>query len=121
MAKASHSLVRRNLPTGTATFSCTSAATSSGTKKIRRIVSESVETHTEKGEVECGKTAASGRSLAGAAFFTCAGGLRARDCRRAAAAYTCISAMLVSRRHFFFGSLALPAFAAKKPAPERPN
>jgi arylsulfatase A-like enzyme len=29
--------------------------------------------------------------------------------------------MLVSRRHFFFGSLALPAFAAKKAAPERPN
>ena len=29
--------------------------------------------------------------------------------------------MLVSRRHFFFGSLALPALAAKKPAPERPN
>ena len=29
--------------------------------------------------------------------------------------------MLVSRRFFFFGSLALPALAAKKPAPERPN
>jgi len=34
--------------------------------------------------------------------------------------------MLVSRRHFFFGSLALPALAAKKPAakkpaPERPH
>ena len=29
--------------------------------------------------------------------------------------------MLVSRRHFLFGSLALPALAAKKPAPERPN
>ena len=29
--------------------------------------------------------------------------------------------MLVSRRHFFFGSLALPAIAAKKPGPERPN
>ena len=29
--------------------------------------------------------------------------------------------MSVTRRHFFFGSLALPAFAAKKPAPERPN
>src|SRR4051812_36824488 len=29
--------------------------------------------------------------------------------------------MLLSRRHFFFGSLALPAIAAKKPAPERPN
>jgi arylsulfatase A-like enzyme len=28
--------------------------------------------------------------------------------------------MLVSRRHFFFGSLALPALAAKKPAPLRP-
>src|SRR5213075_1669490 len=35
--------------------------------------------------------------------------------------YTCISAMLLSRRHFFFGSLALPAIAAKKPAPDRPN
>ncbi|HWD00142.1 MAG TPA: sulfatase-like hydrolase/transferase [Candidatus Sulfopaludibacter sp.] len=29
--------------------------------------------------------------------------------------------MLVSRRHFFFGSLALPALAAKKPTAERPN
>jgi arylsulfatase A-like enzyme len=32
--------------------------------------------------------------------------------------------MQLSRRHFFFGTLALPAFAAKKPAkaaPERPN
>src|SRR4051795_12187316 len=29
--------------------------------------------------------------------------------------------MLFSRRHFVFGSLALPAIAAKKPAPERPN
>ncbi len=29
--------------------------------------------------------------------------------------------MLFSRRHFFFGSLALPAFAAKKPAPDRPH
>jgi arylsulfatase A-like enzyme len=29
--------------------------------------------------------------------------------------------MLVSRRTFFFGSLALPAFAAKKPAPLRPG
>lgn len=28
---------------------------------------------------------------------------------------------MLSRRHFFFGSLALPALAAKKPAPERPN
>ena len=29
--------------------------------------------------------------------------------------------MQLSRRHFFFGSLALPAVAAKKPAPDRPN
>jgi arylsulfatase A-like enzyme len=29
--------------------------------------------------------------------------------------------MLVSRRHFFLGSLALPLFGAKKPAAERPN
>ncbi len=29
--------------------------------------------------------------------------------------------MLVSRRHIVFGSLALPALAAKKPAAERPN
>lgn len=29
--------------------------------------------------------------------------------------------MPVSRRHFFFGSLALPLFGAKKPAAERPN
>ena len=29
--------------------------------------------------------------------------------------------MDLSRRHFFFGSLALPALAAKKAAPERPN
>jgi arylsulfatase A-like enzyme len=29
--------------------------------------------------------------------------------------------MFVSRRHFLFGSLALPALAGKKPAPERPN
>jgi arylsulfatase A-like enzyme len=29
--------------------------------------------------------------------------------------------MNVSRRHFFLGSLALPAFAAKKPAGEQPN
>jgi arylsulfatase A-like enzyme len=29
--------------------------------------------------------------------------------------------MHFSRRHFFFGSLALPALAAKKPAPDRPN
>src|SRR4051794_16030206 len=29
--------------------------------------------------------------------------------------------MLLSRRHFFFGSLALPAVAAKKPAPDRPH
>ena len=29
--------------------------------------------------------------------------------------------MLVSRRHFFFGSLALPLLAAKKTAPPRPN
>src|ERR1035438_10163725 len=37
-------------------------------------------------------------------------------------AYTYISTpMLVSRRHFFFGSLAMPALATKKPAVERPN
>jgi len=30
-------------------------------------------------------------------------------------------AMLVSRRHFFFGSLAIPALAARKSGPERPN
>src|SRR4051794_29430599 len=29
--------------------------------------------------------------------------------------------MTLSRRHFFFGSLALPAVAAKKPAADRPN
>ena len=29
--------------------------------------------------------------------------------------------MRLSRRHFFFGSLALPALAAKKPAAEQPN
>jgi arylsulfatase A-like enzyme len=29
--------------------------------------------------------------------------------------------MQLSRRHLFFGSLALPAVAAKKPAPDRPN
>jgi arylsulfatase A-like enzyme len=29
--------------------------------------------------------------------------------------------MQLSRRHFFFGSLALPAVAAKTPAPDRPN
>ena len=29
--------------------------------------------------------------------------------------------MSLSRRHFFFGSLALPALAAKKPAAEQPN
>lgn len=29
--------------------------------------------------------------------------------------------MQLSRRHFFFGSLALPAFAAKTPIPDRPN
>src|SRR5437764_12559456 len=29
--------------------------------------------------------------------------------------------MNLSRRHFFLGSLALPAFAAKKPAGETPN
>src|SRR5690242_177546 len=29
--------------------------------------------------------------------------------------------MDLSRRHFFLGSLALPALAAKKTAPERPN
>lgn len=29
--------------------------------------------------------------------------------------------MTLSRRHFFFGSLALPALAAKKPAGEQPN
>jgi arylsulfatase A-like enzyme len=29
--------------------------------------------------------------------------------------------MRFSRRHFFLGSLALPAFAAKKPAPDRPH
>ncbi len=29
--------------------------------------------------------------------------------------------MPLSRRHFFLGSFALPAIAAKKPAPERPN
>jgi arylsulfatase A-like enzyme len=29
--------------------------------------------------------------------------------------------MNLSRRHFFFGSLALPAFAAKKPTGEQPN
>src|ERR1044071_7809908 len=29
--------------------------------------------------------------------------------------------MTLSRRRFFFGSLALPALAAKKPAPARPN
>src|SRR3954465_915365 len=40
MVSASHSFVTRNLPMGTTTFSWTSAATSSGTKKIRRIVSE---------------------------------------------------------------------------------
>jgi arylsulfatase A-like enzyme len=32
----------------------------------------------------------------------------------------CKFSMPISRRHFFFGSLALPAFAAKKP-PARPN
>src|SRR5581483_7328446 len=40
---------------------------------------------------------------------------------RGTAAYTCSSAMHLTRRHFFFGSLALPAIGAKKPAPERPN
>ena len=29
--------------------------------------------------------------------------------------------MSLSRRHFFLGSLAIPALAAKKPAPQRPN
>src|SRR3954468_13464075 len=29
--------------------------------------------------------------------------------------------MTLSRRHFISGSLALPAVAAKKPAPDRPN
>src|ERR1700760_3990661 len=34
--------------------------------------------------------------------------------------YTVSSPMPITRRHFFFGSLALPAFAAKQPPP-RPN
>src|SRR5262249_44422556 len=38
IASESHSLVTSTLPTWNATFSWTSAATSSGTKKIRRIV-----------------------------------------------------------------------------------
>src|SRR5689334_7971138 len=29
--------------------------------------------------------------------------------------------MATSRRHFLLGSIALPAIAAKKPAPDRPN
>ena len=29
--------------------------------------------------------------------------------------------MNITRRHFFLGSLALPAFAAKKPVGEQPN
>lgn len=37
-----------------------------------------------------------------------------------ARAYTCYSIML-SRRHFFFGSLALPAVAARNPVVERPS
>src|SRR5580693_4862372 len=38
----------------------------------------------------------------------------------ASISYTVSSPMSITRRHFFFGSLALPAFAAKVPPP-RPN
>src|ERR1035437_2974497 len=38
-----------------------------------------------------------------------------------AASYTNISPMNLSRRHFFLGSLALPALAAEKPLGEQPN
>src|ERR1039457_3124997 len=41
------------------------------------------------------------------------------DC--AAPSYTYISPMKLSRRHFFLGSLALPALADKKPLGEQPN
>src|ERR1035438_1652968 len=37
------------------------------------------------------------------------------------ASYTYISPMNLSRRHFFFGSLALPTLAAAKPLGEQPN
>src|ERR1039458_10695554 len=38
-----------------------------------------------------------------------------------AASYTYISPMNLSRRHFFFGSLALPTLTAAKPLGEQPN
>ena len=38
-----------------------------------------------------------------------------------ASSYTDISPMNLSRRHFFLGSLALPALAARKPLGEQPN
>src|SRR5437868_3387334 len=100
---------------GTTTFSWTSAATSSGTKKIRRIVSE------------LGRFIPTTNIMPPDALVIWQGGagvpVRAggHTIRPSTAAYTCNSAMLLSRRHFFFGSLALPGIAAKKPAPERPN
>src|SRR4051794_39793300 len=115
MASASHSLVIRNVPIRTATFSWTSAATSSGTKKIRRIVNE------------LGRFIPNTNIMPRDAVVICANRpdvpARAGAARKRfrTAAYTDNSAMLLSRRHFFFGSLALPAIAAKKPAPERPN
>src|SRR5690242_16031690 len=100
MARASHSLVAVKLPSRTYTSSWTSAATSSGTKKIRRIVS------------------ALGRFIAHPKY-NAARAPATTGPRAISNAYTW-NFMRISRRHFVFGSLAAPVFAANKPA-ERPN
>src|ERR1035441_6311192 len=85
-------------------FCWTSAATSSGTKKIRRIVS------------------VFGRFIAQTKYNAARLLLQAPRAYEARPTYyTDISAMILSRRHFFFGSLALPSLAAAKSAGDRPN
>jgi len=97
MASASHSFVTCHSPKRNPTFSWTNAATSSGTKKIRSIVSEF------------------GRFIAQTKYNA-----PTHPPTTISQLYTCISHMPLSRRQFFFGSLALPAFA-KKPAPVKRN
>src|ERR1019366_7770796 len=101
MARDNQSLVTLTPPTWNQTVSWTSAATSRGTKKIRRMVS------------------AFGIFIAQTNYIKSVTGGSGPP--TPAASYTCISPMNLSRRHFFFGSLALPSLAATKPLGEQPN
>src|ERR1017187_4589397 len=93
------SLVTLTPPTWNQPVSCTSAATSSGTKKIRRMVSAFGRFIAQTNYI---KSVTDGSGLCSAVLYL-------------------YFAMKLSRRHFFLGSLALPALADKKPLGEQPN